>query len=151
MQRIPCRFIAEFGPKLPYYLHLKCNNLMWVAKYDKGRKKMYDLRDFMIYYGLKLYSVILFDYYGDGDFIIKCYNHRATEIIYPTIDPFEFFKTDKAKSLKKAEFIYERDSLEVAKHMICFKCNAMRNIPDDFKLKVNVSPQRQEMQQLVQT
>lgn len=147
--RIPSRFLHQFEQKLPYHLHIKCNTLIWKAIYDKERKKICGLYDFMRFYKLKMYSVVVFDYFGAGYFDVNCYNHTATSIVYPTIDPVVFFKNEKSTHSRMDEFIYGCNCLEVEKYISIIAYNAIRNNPEEFKIEVSGLENSEEMQHLV--
>lgn len=62
---------------------LKCNKYVWHAKYNAEKMYIYGLHRFMLHHGVKNFSIIYFDYYGDSLFIAPVYNEYALECEYP--------------------------------------------------------------------
>lgn len=151
MQRIPSAFLEQFGGKLYYHLFIKCNNIIWNAIFDKDRKKIYGLYDFLTYYDLRMYSVVIFDYFGRGNFSIKGYKHTATSMVNPTIQPDQFFKNENSRHLRMDQFVYGRDKLEIEKYIGMVSYNAAKNDTDIFKIQVNGVEKKQARQYLVRT
>lgn len=151
MQRLPSSFLDKYGEKLYYHLYLKCENLMWLAVYDKDRKKICGLNNFLRFYDLRMYSVLIFDYFGSGNFAVKCYKSTATSVISPTIDPAEFFANENSNQLNMDEFIYGRNHLQIEKYigLVCY--NAFNHDPEEFKIEVKGIQNNEESQVLVRS
>lgn len=72
-------FVHEFGDELPFWLHVKCNSFVWCCKYDMDQNQICGLTTFMKIYGIKLYNVLQFDYFGNGIFVVKVFDETAVE------------------------------------------------------------------------
>ena len=96
---------------------------MWPAKYDKKVRKIYDIGKVMRYYGLTVYNIALFEYYGDGLFEVRLFRDTAVECPYPKMHPNQFFKTTR-KIYYEEDYILDRQSLEFEKRISFFYFNA---------------------------
>lgn len=144
--RIPSFFLDKFGSSLSYHLQIKCNNLMWHAIYDNNKKKIRGLYDFLRFYDLRMYSVVIFDYFGCGKFVAKCYTHNATVVVNPTVEPDDFFKNEKSRYLTMDRFVYGHNNLEIEKLIAISSYNSIKESAEEFKLEVKAVDNMQGMQ-----
>ena len=112
MHRVPSSFIEKFGHKLDSHLHLNNKTIVWNAFYDKYRKKLTRLSELMRFNGLKIYSILVLEYYGYGNFTVHCYNNIAISITEQTIDPVNLFYKEYCNNWMMDEFIYGRNHNE---------------------------------------
>lgn len=63
------------------YLHLP-SGAIWYGSDDQENKTINGLENFMCYYNMKPYDLLVFEYLGGPDFSIKIFNSYAVEINY---------------------------------------------------------------------
>lgn len=96
-QRVPRPFDRDFGGKLPSKLWIRCKANIWSAKYDRERKCIYGLRTFVTFYGIRIFGIVQFNYYGDGMFSVKIFKESVVECNYPLSNPKEYKKVRQPK------------------------------------------------------
>nr|XP_017258259.1 PREDICTED: uncharacterized protein LOC108227556 [Daucus carota subsp. sativus] len=146
--RVPASFHDRYGDFLPSQLGIRCKKYLWPAKYDKAVRKIYDIGKFMRYYGLTVYNVALFEYYGDGLFEVQIFRDTAVECLYPKMHPTEFFKTT-GKYYDEEDYILDTKSLELEKQLSLLCFNACANKTDFVEMclsEQNLNPHLQNLE-----
>lgn len=134
LQRVPDSFISAIDGNIPSKLRIICNTLKWRARFDSEVGKICGLADFMEYYGIKLFNIILFEYHGNGVFSVKVYKTAAIETNYPTILPNEWKK--QKNEWKDEEFMVEYGNLEFQKAIALLGYNALLNLSQSFEISI---------------
>ena len=80
----------------------------------------------MRFYDLKMYSIVVFDYYGYGNFTVQCFNHMAVSITHPSVEPMFFFNKENYKNWIMDEFIYCRNHDVTERYLACIHYNVVR-------------------------
>lgn len=131
-------FHKQFGRKLPSRLKIRCKSNTWTAKYDTEFNCIYGLRTFVKFYGIRIFSIVQFDYYGGGLFKVKIYKESAIECHYPLSDPIAFKKSEAAKEVNEDQFLVNYDSLEYDKRLALLTFNGF--ILDPHYVQIDIMP-----------
>lgn len=109
------KFHKSYRYKLSARIYVRCKNCVWWVKYDAKNYSIFGLRKFMMFYGVKLFDFIQFDYYRGDMFVVTIFNESVLEPNYPVIEPPNFFNSEKAKNCKREDFVIERGTVEYEK------------------------------------
>ena len=90
----------------------------------------------MVYYGIKIFNLVKFDYHGGDSFSIEIFKDSGTECNYPTVDPIGFLKAEMGNVWKKSEYVFNSITLHVQKSFALWSFNAIRNVLDYYELKI---------------
>ncbi|KAK1363550.1 hypothetical protein POM88_039111 [Heracleum sosnowskyi] len=97
---------------------------------------LYGLRRFMKYYEIKMYGVVMFDYYGGNEFGVKVLKNDAVEANYRRMTPSKFVNSDNYLKWKKDDYIVDGMSLHYQKAVALWSFNAFQNYVDYFEMKI---------------
>lgn len=81
----------------------------------------------MKFYGVKIYNLLQFDYYGESVFVIKIFKDTAIECTYPTEKVEVYFQNAESQRWKKDQYILDSSSLEYEKVCALWIFNAYHN------------------------
>lgn len=85
-QAVPESVISGFGKHMPSKVTVICGNSFWKAKFNDEMGILDGLRKFVIYYGIKVFCSVRFDYYGDDILTAKIFKANGLECSYPNTD-----------------------------------------------------------------
>lgn len=85
------------------------------------------LSTFMEYYGLSIYSVVLFDYYGDGLFGVKAFKANGIECNYPKTIARDFIRDVKNQNSGNEDSTVCHSTLDSEKQCALWSFNAFWN------------------------
>lgn len=128
-----------------------CNKCVWRVKYNSGEMMIYGVRKFMNFYGVKPFSFVQFDYYGDSMFVVSIFEENAVECVYPQSDPRIFFKMEESKYKYKKDLMIKRGTIEYEKSAALFLCNGVKNVSEIYEINMKDSYFAGSMKQLVST
>lgn len=136
MQTVPKAYHKEFGCNISSAILIKCQNCVWRAKYSAEAIKIWGLRRFMIFYGVDLFNLVQFDYYGDDIFFVTIFKETGIESKYPVISPLNFFESEEGKEWKKRRLIPEHGNMDYEKNAAMFTFNGLRNVRDYYDIDI---------------
>ena len=86
MQKLPLPIYSTYGESLPTNLvfHGPFNEV-WPCTFKKGDNRIHGLEEWMDYYKIKPYNVVLLTYLGGPDFRFVIFSQYAVEMNYPSI------------------------------------------------------------------
>lgn len=128
--------MAECGKKMAKKLLLKSGKSIWKCTYDAANKRIVGVGSFIRYYGITLYGMVQFDYYGDDMFSVRIFKSTAISIDHPSQNPKEFVKNEKFEEWKTDEFQFDSTTLEFRKSVSLWGFNAYRNYREYYSMKV---------------
>ncbi|KAK1384317.1 hypothetical protein POM88_022052 [Heracleum sosnowskyi] len=117
-------------------IRVRLNNIVWEAKYYAQSKDIYCLRKFKRFYGVKLYHLVQFDYYGDNLFVVQIFKNSAIECNYPTEDPEKFFENENINNWRKELYMMGCSSMEFEKSYALWLFNGYENGVDYFDISI---------------
>lgn len=94
---------------------------------------IFGLRKFMMYYGVKLFNFILFDYCGDEIFDVTIFKESAIECSYPSTDPRTVVWTE----LLKDQSIIESGNVEYDQSAALLRFSGLLNICEYYEIEMN--------------
>lgn len=146
---MPKSFHDEFGEHLSSKLIIRCKKLIWKGNFDDEMKEIYGLMNFMRFYGIKIYNLVQFDYYGNDLFVVKIFKDTALEINYPEEDPEEFFKKECNHYWRKEQYLFDSLSLEYQKSNALWSFNGCENVVQYFDINICNSDIDEQLMTLV--
>lgn len=144
---MPKNFLSAIGGKFPRRLSIYCKTLKWRARYDSEVNKICGLANFMEYYGIKIFNIVQFDYFGNGFFNVKIYKEAGIEINYPIIHPDQWFinKTE----WKDEEYMVEYGNMQFDKAIALLVFNAFLNKSESYRIEISSADLEQKGVDLV--
>lgn len=118
-------------------MKLKCKDHVWKAKIDTDAERIKDLSEFMKFYEIKLYNLVLFDYHGEDLFTVKVFKETAVECNYPTMNADEFFRSHRRNQWREEQYIFDCWNLEYDKSRALWTFNAFENYVNYFEIDIN--------------
>lgn len=91
----------------------------------------------MIYHGVKIFSMIQFEYYGDDLFIASIFNEYAIECEYPQHSPETFFGIEDG--LKVDSILDSQKGIDYDKRASLFYFNGKMNISEYYEIQISDS------------
>lgn len=136
LQRLPKSVHCEIGEEIGMKLSLKCENSVWKCTYDYENMRFRGLQKFMRYYRVTIFSMLKFDYYGDGLFLVTIFKANAIEVKRPLYDFKEFVTYEGFQNCNPDEFMFDGSCLEFQKKMGLWAFNSYRNCPEYYTMRV---------------
>ncbi|KAL8115083.1 hypothetical protein AgCh_021782 [Apium graveolens] len=82
-----------------------------------------------------MYYVLIFEYYGYGNFTGHCYNNLASASFTPTVDPLDYFMNEHSDDPRLHEIIHSTDQLKTEKYLGLFTHNTVRSNPEEYLIE----------------
>ncbi|KAL8093239.1 hypothetical protein AgCh_035216 [Apium graveolens] len=133
--RLPEDFKSVCGGRIPTSLKIYCKTHKWRARYDSEIGKICGLARFMEFYEITIYTLVLFDYHGDGVFNVKIYKEAAIGINYPMIEPNEWMLNKP--EWKDEEFMVVYGNIQFQKSVAMLVYDNFLNKTEAYRISVN--------------
>ncbi|KAL8115084.1 hypothetical protein AgCh_021783 [Apium graveolens] len=82
-----------------------------------------------------MYYVLIFEYYGYGNFTGHCYNNLASASFTPTVDPLDYFMNEHSDDPRLHKIIHSTEQLETKKYLGLFTHNTVRSNPEEYLIE----------------
>lgn len=100
---------------------------MWKARIDHDTERICGLQKFMEFYEIKLYNLMMFDFFGKDLFLVKIFRNTAIECNYVVKNLDDYFKYGKSTRSKEEEYIFDLWSPEYDRSRALWSFSASRN------------------------
>lgn len=103
----------------------------------------------MIFYGVKLFNIVQFDYYGDNIFIATIFKENGIESKYPVTDPKKYFLTEESRRWKKEDYIIQQGTMQYEQNAALFCFNGLMNVTEYYDIQITNSDVDQKFAHMV--
>ncbi|KAL1811215.1 hypothetical protein ACET3Z_021280 [Daucus carota] len=124
---MPAEFVDRFGPMLPSWIGLSCNNILWVINYDLQKRQIYGIGKFVRFYRLRIFNMAQLDYCGEGLFVVTLFNDTALETNYPVGNPHNLVMDKEWEEQNRNDYVVRTGTFQLERCQTSILFNGCSN------------------------